>query len=377
MRIENDIKLDYKDVIIRPKRSEAPSRKNVIVEKTYRYLNSKSTWTGIPVIAANMDTTGTMAMAAALAKHGIMTCLHKHYSANDLVAFFDKNQNPVSDSAFYTLGIKDEDLEKLITVANTVGTIRNICIDVANGYTMYFVDRVKRIRERFPNAVIMAGNVCTPEMVQELVLSGSADIVKIGIGPGSVCTTRVIAGVGYPQLSAVIECADAAHGLRGHVCADGGCTVPGDIVKAFGAGADFVMLGGMFAGHDECEGDWEYKVSKDGLLWEKAPLFKTPTELKSEGWQHIEKDALSFYGMSSKAAINKYSGGLKSYRAAEGKQVSVPYKGSVNDEEGVVQKIVGGLTSACAYVGAESLKDLPKCTTFVRCYRTHNDHFGA
>ncbi len=357
MRIENDIKLDFKDVIIRPKRSEAPSRKDIIIDKKYTYLNSKSTWSGIPIIASNMDTTGTISMAKALAKHKMMTCLHKHYEVNELVSFFDKHQNPDCDWAFYTLGIKDDDLEKLITVANTVGNIRNICIDVANGYTMYFVDRVKRIRDRFPNSVIMAGNVCTPEMVQELLLSGSADIIKIGIGPGSVCTTRIIAGVGYPQLSAVIECADAAHGLKGHVCADGGCSVPGDINKAFGAGADFVMLGNMFSGHDECEGDWEYEVSKDG---------KTKT-----------KKALSFYGMSSKTAIDKYSGGLKSYRAAEGKKVSVPYKGSVNDEEGVVQKIVGGLTSSCAYVGAASLKDLPRCTTFVRCYRTHNDYFGT
>lgn len=375
MRIENEIKLDYKDVMIRPKRSEAPSRKDVTLEKTYTFLNSKTKWSGIPILASNMDTTGTLAMAKELAKHQMMTCLHKHYSDEDLIAFFDRNKNPACDFAFYTLGIKDEDVEKLTRVANAVDQIHNICVDVANGYTEYFVSRIKRLREKFPNSVIMAGNVCTPEMVSELILSGAADIVKIGIGPGSVCTTRIITGIGYPQLSAVIECADAAHGLRGHVCADGGCSEPGDVAKAFGAGADFVMLGNMFAGHEECEGEWEYAVSEEGSHWRTSDQRHTHDELVAQGWKHIRKNALCFYGMSSKKAIDKYSGGLCDYRAAEGKVVRVDYKGSVSDEEGIVQKITGGLKSTCAYVGAACLKDLPKCTTFVRCYRTHNDYF--
>ncbi|MBF0103737.1 MAG: GMP reductase [Deltaproteobacteria bacterium] len=377
MRIENDIKLDYKDVIIKPKRSEAPSRKKITLERTYRFLNSKTSWTGVPIIAANMDTTGTMKMGTELAKHRMMTCLHKHYPADKLINYFDKNQNASCDNVFFTLGIKDIDFEKLIQVAHSVDEIRNICVDVANGYTEFFVDRVKRIREKFKDSVIMAGNICTPEMVSELLLSGAADIIKIGIGPGSVCTTRIIAGVGYPQLSAIIECADAAHGLKGHVCADGGCTQPGDIAKAFGAGADFVMLGNMFAGHEECEGEWQYMVSKNDLDWTVLDKTCTREELTNQGWPHIKKHSLVFYGMSSKKAIDKYSGGLNCYRAAEGKITKVPYKGGVSDEEGVVQKITGGLKSTCAYVGASSLKDLPKCTTFVRCYRTHNDIFGS
>lgn len=352
MRIEDEIKLDFKDVLIRPKRSEAASRSSVVLEKTYRFLNSQNEWKGVPIIAANMDTTGTFAMAKELAKYDCMTCLHKHYPIEELVQFFNRDLNPASKNAFYTIGLKEDDLEKLDKVVKQVGHIENICIDVANGYTQYFVDHCKKIREKFPKSTLMVGNVCTPEMVSELLLTGSADIIKIGIGPGSVCTTRIVAGVGFPQLSAIIECADAAHGLRGHVCADGGCTQPGDLSKAFGAGADFVMLGGMFSGHDECEGEWEYSTNENG---EKV------------------RSSLLFYGMSSKPAIEKYSGGLAGYRAAEGRVVRVPYKGSVHDEGGVMQQILGGIKSACAYVGASCLKDLPKCTTFVRCARTHND----
>lgn len=373
MRIEDDIKIDFKDVLIRPKRSEAASRSNVVIEKEYTFLNSQNTWKGVPIIAANMDTTGTIAMSNALAQHGCSTCLHKHYPIETLVDFFNREKNPQADRSFFTIGLKSDDFEKLQMVASKVGEVQNICIDVANGYTQYFVDHCKKVREKFPKSNIMVGNVCTPEMVQELLISGSADIVKIGIGPGSVCTTRIVAGVGFPQLSAVIECADAAHGLRGHVCADGGCTQPGDVSKAFGGGADFVMLGGMFSGHDECEGDWEYEVSHDGDSW-KTVQQVAEEELRSQ-YKYVNRKTLLFYGMSSKPANEKYSGGLSGYKAPEGRVVRVPYRGSVLQEGGVVQRILGGIKSACAYVGANSLKDLPKCTTFVRCQRTHNDVF--
>jgi GMP reductase len=204
---------------------------------------------------------------------------------------------------------------------------------------------VQRIRAAHPQLVIMAGNVVTGEMTEELLLSG-ADIVKVGIGPGSVCTTRKMTGVGYPQLSAVIECADAAHGLGGHICADGGCTTPGDVAKAFGAGADFVMLGGMFAGHDESGGE---------LVERNGEKFKR------------------FYGMSSKTAMEKYAGGVAEYRAAEGKEVLVPYRGPVAD---TVQEILGGVRSACTYVGARRLKEFSKRTTFVRVTQQANEVFG-
>lgn len=338
MRIDNDPKLDFDDVLIRPKRSEAPTRSAIDLNRQYQFLNSKAQWEGIPLVASNMDTVGTMSMARALGPQ-MMTCLHKYYGEEELIAFFQEETQ--RQSTFFTLGIQDDEFD-LLKMVRTKAPVRLVCVDVANGYTMYFVERVKRIREAFPDLTIMAGNVATPEMVQELLISGAADIVKIGIGPGSVCTTRMKTGVGYPQLSAIIECADAAHGLRGHVCADGGCRTPGDVVKAFAGGADFVMLGGMLAGHDECEGEWMV-----------------------ENGQRV---GMKFYGMSSKTAINKYAGGLKDYRASEGREIVVPYKGSVRE---TVQEITGGLRSGCAYVGASRLKDLSKCTTFVLCQRPH------
>ncbi|MCL4855164.1 MAG: IMP dehydrogenase [Bryobacteraceae bacterium] len=257
MRIESELKLDFNDVLIRPKRSVAPSRESVALKRQYRFRSSShmAHWTGIPIMAANLDTTGTMRMATALHELNMLTCLHKFYPREELVEFF--TNSPARVSTFYTLGIREEDFEKLSSFVQRCGSGPGLlCIDAANGYTKYFVDRVKQVRELCPTAAIMAGNVATPEMVQELVIEGRADIVKVGIGPGSVCTTRTMTGVGYPQLSAIIECADAAHGNKGHICADGGCRTAGDVAKAFGAGADFVMLGGMLAGTDECEGDW-------------------------------------------------------------------------------------------------------------------------
>jgi GMP reductase len=343
MRIDHDPKLDFDDVLIRPKRSEAPSRSNVQLERQYRFLNSHGTWKGIPIVASNMDTVGTMAMARAVGPQ-MITCLHKYYSDAELVDFLQQGDH--RQHTFVTVGIRDEDFDTLARVVEAT-EVRYVCVDVANGYTEYFVHRVKRVRDTFPSLTIMAGNVATPEMVQELLISGAADIVKIGIGPGSVCSTRSTAGVGYPQLSAIIECADAAHGLKGHVCADGGCRTPGDVAKAFAAGADFVMLGGMLAGHDECGGEW---IEQDGC-----------------------RVAMKFYGMSSRTAMEKYAGGAKDYRACEGKEVTIPYRGPVKE---TIREITGGLRSACAYVGAARLKDLSKCTTFVLCSRTHNTVFG-
>lgn len=334
MQIENEIKLGYDDVMIKPKRSKTASRKLVDLTRTYVGMNSKQQISGVPIIASNMDTVGTIQMATSLAKHQMFTCLHKFYDVEAIVSFW---KNPASDYAFYTTGITDDDLGKLKFVQKSGVVIKNICVDAANGYTEIFQDKVKEIRECFPDSLIMAGNVVTPEMVQELLISGAADIIKIGIGPGSVCNTRIVAGVGYPQLSAVIECAEAAHGLGGLVCADGGCREPHHINKAFGAGSDFVMLGGMFAGCDECQGKWIMKGDKKHLM---------------------------FYGMSSKEAMDKYNGGMASYRASEGACISVPHKGPVKD---TVEHILGGLRSACSYVGAAKLKDLSKCTTFVRC----------
>ena len=346
MRIESDVKLDFKDVLLRPKRSTLGSRANVDLDRLYRFRHARLEMPVVPVIAANMDTVGTFEMAHALAKHKILTAIHKHYPVDDLVAFFGREGEGPQRYAFYSLGILERDLQKFEQVwGRTGGGIRWVCIDVANGYTEAFIDFVKRFRERYPDVAVMAGNVVTADITEALILAG-VDIVKVGIGPGSVCTTRKMTGVGYPQLSAIIECADAAHGLGGHICGDGGCTVPGDVVKAFGGGADFVMLGGMLAAHDESGG---VVVEHEGATFRK------------------------FYGMSSEEAMTRYAGGVAKYRASEGKSTMLPARGPVDD---TVQGILGGLRSACTYVGARKLKDLSKCTTFVRVTQQINDVFG-
>ena len=347
MRIESDVKLDFKDVLIRPKRSTLNSRNAVDVDRAFRFLHTGSEWSGFPLIAANMDVTGTMAMARALGQRGALTALHKHYPEDELAKFFAGEDGV---HAFYSLGTTEADLAKLAAVRQRAQP-RLLCLDVANGYAERFLDVVRRVRDENPRSVIMAGNVVTGDMTEALILAG-ADIVKIGIGPGSVCTTRRVTGVGYPQLSAIIECADAAHGLKGQVCADGGCTAPGDVAKAFGAGADFVMLGGMLAGHDECAGKIRYEERDGG----RVPV------------------AMTFYGMSSEMAMKKHSGGVAHYRAAEGKSVETPYRGPVDN---TMAEIMGGVRSMMTYIGATKLKEVPKRTTFVRVTAQTNDVFGA
>lgn len=341
MRIEQDIKLGFKDVMIRPKRSTLKSRSQVNLEREFTFKHSNISWNGIPIMAANMDTVGTFAMAKALAEKQLFTAIHKHYSLEDWQNFTASTSASIQDYVAISTGTSAKDAEKLAAILQQHPQYKFICIDVANGYSEHFVEFVKRTREQYPDKVIMAGNVVTGEMVEELILSG-ADMVKVGIGPGSVCTTRVKTGVGYPQLSAIIECADAAHGLGGQIISDGGCAIPGDVAKAFGAGADFVMLGGMFAGHDESGGQI---IERNG--------------------KHYKQ----FYGMSSQTAMEKHVGGVANYRASEGKTVEVPYKGEV---ETTLQDILGGLRSACTYVGAQRLKELTKRTTFIRVAEQEN-----
>ena len=361
MRIESDIKLDFDDVLIKPKRTALVSRADVDLNKTYTFLNSKLTLSSIPIISANMDSTGTFKIAKKLVKHNMLTALHKHYTVEELVEFFaknDKEEDICWNRVFCTIGISNNDIQKLENTGQRlyeeIGKDwfpHMVNIDIANGYSQNFVDKVKQVRDLYSKSILMVGNVVTPNMVEELLLSG-ADIVKIGIGSGATCCTRIVAGVGYPQLSAVIECADAAHGLGGHICSDGGCVTPGDIAKSMGAGADFCMIAGMLSGTDECDGEWEYADPSD----------KTSKKIN-----------FLFHGMSSKEAQEKWNGGLSDYRASEGKEVKVPYKGSVDE---VVQQILGGLRSACSYTGARKLKDLSKCTTFVKCNSTHNKVYG-
>lgn len=368
MRIDQDVKLDYKDVLIRPKRSTLSSRKEVDLNRTYKFKHSGWEWTGVPIMAANMDGVGTLSMAETLYEQRMFTCLVKSYDEGDLgetVGRIGGNYFAVST------GTSDNDFLKLKRIINSYPEIHFICIDIANGYSEHFGEYVARVRAQFPTATIIAGNVVTADMTQELILRG-ADIIKVGIGPGSVCTTRIQTGVGYPQLSAVIECADAAHGLGGHIIADGGCTCPGDVAKAFGAGADFVMLGGMLAGHDEGGGEI---VTKRYITDELEPIVKMSGIDYDEDRRVIkQKQFVQFYGMSSESANNKHFGGLKDYRSSEGRTVLVPYKGAVLN---TVQEILGGLRSTCTYAGAKTLKQLSKCTTFVRCTQTHNSVFEA
>lgn len=370
MRIETDTKLDFDDVLIRPKRSEIGSRADVNLIREFVMRNAQRDGKpckikGVPIIAANMDTVGTFAMAGALCENKLFTCLHKFYSESRLEEYFSQifhtaqlkvfEQCEAMHYSFYTTGIADYEIEKLKRVSEKV-FIPKICIDVANGYTKYFVDKVRQVRELFPYSIIMAGNVCTGNMTQELLLNG-ADIVKIGIGPGKVCETRKVTGVGYPQLSAIMECADTAHGVGGHICADGGCATSGDIAKAFGAGADFVMLGTMLAGHDECEGEWVYEPKYE---WHEGTTDYPTPGLCQNG---VNRKALKVYGMSSREAMEKYYGGVAAHRAPEGCCIEIPYKGPVAN---TINNILGGLRSSCTYIGTDDIKHFSKCTTFIK-----------
>ena len=342
MRIEEEIKLDYTDVLFRPKRSTLSSRKDVNLKRTYKFKYSDNEWSGIPIMAANMDGVGELGIAEKMSEFDMITCLTKQHDVKKLKQY--KKIKTIYKNIALSIGIKNEDFTRLGELLKEFNFIKFICIDVANGYSERFSKFIKSVRDKYPTKTIIAGNVVTADMTQELVLSG-ADIVKVGIGPGSVCTTRIQTGVGYPQLSAVMECADAAHGLGAHIIADGGCTCPGDVSKGFGGGADFVMLGGMLAGHDEGKG----KI------------------VKNNGSKYIE-----FYGSSSLTANKKHYGGLSNYRSSEGRVVRVKYRGKIKD---TISNILGGIRSSCTYVGAPSLKQLSKCTTFVRVSNQFNDTF--
>ena len=343
MRIEEEIKLDYSDVLFRPKRSTLKSRKDVDLNRKYTFKHSRSSWKGIPIIASNMDGVGEIDVAKKLSSHKLMTALTKQHDINQIGTIYKKNI--FFDSIALSCGTSKDSYNRLNSILKKYPKFKFICIDVANGYSENFSNFVSEVRKKYPKKTIIAGNVVTADMTQELVLSG-ADIVKVGIGPGSVCTTRIQTGVGYPQLSAVMECADAAHGLGAHIIADGGCTCPGDVAKGFGAGADFVMLGGMLAGHKEGGGD---------IIEENGSKF------------------IEFYGSSSEEANEKHYGGLANYRSSEGKKVKIQMKNSLDS---TIRDILGGVRSSCTYVGASSLKQLSKCTTFVRVNNQFNDTFG-
>jgi GMP reductase len=353
MQIEDQVSLDYDDVLIKPKRSILKSREQVDIRRRFTFKWGDAEWEGVPIIAANMDTTGTMHMYDSLARYNMMTALHKFYPKEQLVEFFKELTRGDLMYVFYSLGIRKEDLDKFSAVWQALpeeSRPRMVCIDVPSAYIETFVDFLKRFRDSYPSVTIMAGNVCTGEMTEALVLAG-ADIVKVGIGPGSGCLTRRVAGVGVPQLTAVMDCADAAHGLKGWICADGGIVHPGDLGKAFGGGADFIMMGGVLAGHHECEGQI---MDADG----------NPVDEDHPGPKFMK-----FYGMSSDEAMKKYYGGKANYRASEGRSIVIPYKGNVSS---TVEEYLGGLRSTMSYIGAERLKEIGRRITFVRVNRVLN-----
>ena len=393
-KIEREPKLDFANVLIRPKRSTLSSRSSVKLNRTITFEHAKQlcecnnssswtnnvvdccpdrridgnevlsgntivntgcvssiecrahtnrNWTGIPIVAANMDTTGTFEVYDVLSKQRMVTAMHKFYTLEDFKEAHTKyNLDP--DLFMVSTGISESDFINLGNILSNV-QCNWICIDIANGYIKQFVEFCKRVRLQYPEKIIVAGNVATREMVEELIINGGVDVVKIGIGPGSACTTRIKTGVGVPQLSAIIECSDAAHGAGGRIIADGGITCPGDMAKAFGAGADFVMMGGQFAGHDQ-----------------------NPGEVIEVGGKQYK----TFYGMSSQHAMEKHYGKMNNYRASEGRKLKIPYKGDLNH---TISDYLGGLRSACTYIGAESIKDISKCTTFVLVTQQVNQHF--
>ena len=341
MKILDDIKLDFNDVLILPKRSEYSSRSEVSLERTFTFKYSPRTWTGVPIMVSNMDTTGTIEMALEMQKHKVLTCLHKYYTLDDL-------RDTCIDMRYCAIstGIGEADLENLDQIVKLLKP-HFICIDVANGYMSKFIETCRKIRHKYPETILIAGNVCTQQGVLELVVNGKVDIVKVGIGSGSCCTTRKQTGIGMPQFSAVMECADTAHGLDAHIISDGGLQVVGDFSKAYGAGADFVMSGSMFAGHCESGGD---------LIEENSKQYKV------------------FYGMSSSTAMNKYSGGVAHYRSSEGKTVKIEYRGDVKN---TILDICGGIRSTMTYIGAKKIKDIPKCSTFIRVNRQLNQIYNG
>ena len=344
-KIESGEKFDFNHVLIRPKRSTINSRSQVNLERDFHFKYSSKKWKGIPIIAANMDTTGTFGVYEVLKNHSMITAMNKFYTLEDYLQY---KQNNELDQRYFMVstGIHDNDLEKLNSILSHIACDW-ICIDIANGYIESLITFCKRVRELYPDKIIVAGNVVTREIVEELILNGCVDIVKVGIGPGSACTTRIKTGIGMPQLSAVLECADAAHGVDGHIISDGGITCPGDMAKAFGAGADFVMMGGQFAGHDQNPGE---------VIEENGKAYKM------------------FYGMSSDKAQQTYYGKMNQYRSSEGRVMKIPYKGDLNT---TILNYLGGIRSTCTYINARTIKQMAKCTTFVRVSQQVNNFFNA
>ena len=341
MRINYDAKLNFEDVLLQPKRSTLSSRKDVDMTRNFTFRNSGKQMNFLPIFASNMDGVGTFSMAKVLQEYKMMTVITKTTGIEEWRKAVGNGVRLQSVSVCTGTNVmwdkEAQDWKTMQEVLKSFPDIKMITVDVANAYHQNMVDFIAKVRDQYPTKIIVAGNVVTPEMTEELIING-ADVVKIGIGPGSVCTTRTMTGVGVPQFGAILDCADAANGVDGHIMADGGCVFPGDIAKAFGGGAHMVMIGGMLAGHDESE-------------------------------QEVVDGKIEFYGMSSDRAREKHGKRKDGYRGNEGRLISLPYRGPV---QGTVEDILGGVRSACTYIGARRLKDMPKCASFVTTNNVQN-----
>jgi GMP reductase len=365
-KIINESKLDFDDVLIVPQRSTLTSRSEINLERTFYFYHSPRKWTGVPIVCANMSFC-SFDMSKALAKHKMVACLHKYHSIDDLANYFHKNPENI-DYTFISIGYKKSDLNHLLDLKNKINIQPNICIDVPNGHMDAFVKYCKKVREHFPESIIIAGNVTNTSSTQELIIYGGVDIVKCGIGGGSACTTRFLTGCGLPQLSCCLENAYVAHGLQngdkklGLICSDGGHKNAGDVCKALCAGSDFVMLGGYFAGSEACSGDWQYEY-----------------KMRSGGWQPLDpkypetekrKTKFTYYGMSTHLAQEKFEDSQKSYRASEGTKITVNFKGSTDK---LVQELLGGIRSCCCYIGSDCMKHMSRCGQFCKVSKIHSN----
>ena len=373
-KIINETKLDFDDVLIVPQRSTLTSRSEIKLERTFYFYHSSRIWSGIPIMCANMSFC-SFDMAKALAKHKMIACLHKYHCPLKLADYFYKHPENI-DYTFVSIGYKKGDLDNLLQLKKHMGGKQpNICIDVPNGHMDAFVKYCKKVRDNFPESIIIAGNVTNTSSTQELIIYGGVDIVKCGIGGGSACTTRFLTGCGLPQLSCCLENSYVAHGLQngpkklGLICSDGGHKNVGDVCKALCAGGDFVMLGGYFAGSEPCDGDWTYEYKMSTGAWQPIDPKHSDTEKR--------KTKFTYYGMSTHIAQERFEDSQKSYRASEGTKIIVPYKGSIDR---VVQELLGGIRSCCCYIGSDSMKHMSRCGQFCRVNQIHtnkNPIFGV
>ena len=351
--IREEEQLDFKDVMIVPTPSTVESRSHTSVVRPYKFMWSGKTIEGNPAIASNMDCTGTFEMAKELEKHQMFCALSKHYSAEDIIQFLESNLKDfgTNDYVFISTGLRGDDFSKLKQIMKT-GLCKNIRLDAPNGYIQGFIQHLNRIRHTFPDAIIMAGNVVTPEKTAEIIQNG-ADVAVVGIGGGSQCSTRAMTGVGRPQFSTVLDNVDAAHTAKGMLCSDGGITQPADYVKAIAAGSDFVMIGGYFAGCSEAGGQLIRRVIETSEITD---------EKTGQKRRYIEERKL-FYGMSSEYAQNKHYNGMHQYRASEGIVSLVPYVGPVAKK---IQELEGGLRSAMTYTNSKTIDQLQNNAEFYK-----------